>query len=825
MQDENFPPPSSLTDKIIGRRYRLGRLLGKGAFGQVFEAEDIKFNPPRIVALKLLNSQFLADPQARAELAREAGTLARFNHPNILRVIDFEVSPEQAYIVTDLAEGGSLMDKIRPATGQPFVRLPLPQVVQYMEQICEALDEAHAVGLVHRDIKPLNILLNKNNRPLLADFGLAAALTSSSTSVLVDTNTSGTPLYMSPEQWAGQAGKPSDIYALGVVTFQLIAGQPPFQGNQAALAYQHINAPVPRLAERAPDLNYPPRLDSVLATALAKDPRQRFRSATEFANQLKLALAETENPVQPSYNPAQEKTQVALPFQPAENSFSPTQPITTPPNFPTPPANLPASATNRPGGGKAWIILGGAALAIILAGLIGWFALSGNKPANNSSSLPGSPTDASGFVVGQGKLQIQVIEAADGTTARGNDVQLAVYKPGDRNQKVASAGYTDKAELNLPPGKYEVVAKYSDNIEVTEPVFEIKAGQILAQTINLGVGRVQIQLQESDTKSARDNDVQMKFYKQGDRNKEIANASYSSKADIALKPGKYEAVIKYANAVTINQPAFEIKEGQTVSQILNLHIGRAQIQIFEALGKTARDNDIQMKIYKPGDYNTVIADASYTNKAEVALSPGTYEIVIIYANQIKMSGTIFEIKEGQITSQTINLQVGRTQIQLFEADNIPARDADVQMKIYKPGDTNNVIADASYANKADIALKPGTYQAVIKYANLIEVTAPTFEIKEGQSLPQTINLHVGRIQLQVTDASGKAADDSLIQLKIYAQGNRNTEVTNASYTNKADLALKPGKYEIVLKYGDKPEIVSPVFEIKEGQTVTQILKV
>ncbi|HEX2914010.1 MAG TPA: serine/threonine-protein kinase [Chloroflexia bacterium] len=290
MQDNPNISPHSDNGNLIFGRYRLLKSLGKGSFGEVFQAEDIQFDPPRSVALKLLRSDYVSEAQVRADLKREASILARFNHPNILRVIDFGISQELAFIVTDLAPGGSLAQKLRPDPGRPPVPLPLEAVSRYLDQIADALDDAHAQGLVHRDIKPQNILLDQRDRPLLADFGLAAAVNSSASSVMIVTGTSGTPLYMAPEQWQGQAGRASDIYALGALTYQLVTGQPPFLGSQYELMGQHLTAPVPTLSLRAPGLTYPPALDEIISAAMAKDPRNRLKPAKELAARFKAAI-------------------------------------------------------------------------------------------------------------------------------------------------------------------------------------------------------------------------------------------------------------------------------------------------------------------------------------------------------------------------------------------------------------------------------------------------------------------------------------------------------------------------------------------------------
>jgi serine/threonine-protein kinase len=280
---------ASSLDKLIARRYRLGKMLGSGSFGQVYYAEDIKFEPARVVAIKLLFSRFTNDAVVREELKREASSLARFSHPNILRVLDFEVADTLSFIVTEFAAGGSLQHRLQPNPAQPPQPLPLEEVLSYFDQLSDALDQAHAQGVVHRDIKPHNILLDAQGRPLLADFGLAAAVNSSSSS-LMDTTPSGTPLYMSPEQWQGQVGKASDIYSFGVVIFQLLAGQTPYKGNTAALAWQHCNAPVPNLTNLVPELKDFPQVNEVIAQALAKQAEQRPRSAREFYQNFLAAL-------------------------------------------------------------------------------------------------------------------------------------------------------------------------------------------------------------------------------------------------------------------------------------------------------------------------------------------------------------------------------------------------------------------------------------------------------------------------------------------------------------------------------------------------------
>lgn len=307
---------------LIANRYRLLYSLGEGGFGEVFCAEDLKFDPPRRVALKLLHDQLLSDPQVRADLKREAGILASFNHPNILKILDFEVMPNLAYIITELAEAGSLENKLHPNSQQSPVAIPFPLVKNYLEQICRALDEIHQQGRIHRDIKPANILLDSTGRVLLADFGVALTASSNSSRLLTSVIAWGTAEYAAPEVWDDQVGKASDIYALGILLYQMLTGYAPYQGSNPALMKQHLTEPMPPLSKYAPGLVYPPALDAVIARAVAKNPRDRYRKAGELYQAFQTAL---ETPTNPSLLRSVLKLVESVAVTPAVS-----QPVTTP---------------------------------------------------------------------------------------------------------------------------------------------------------------------------------------------------------------------------------------------------------------------------------------------------------------------------------------------------------------------------------------------------------------------------------------------------------------------------------------------------------------
>jgi len=264
---------------LLAGRYQLERSLGSGVLGEVFYAQDLKFDPPRPVAVKVLHTELLSNVEMCEQLRHEAGVTAQFTHPNILRIIDFEITSEQAYIVTEYASGGSLRQKLKPDPTQPAQPLPFNQISIYLEQLCRALDEAHQRGMVHRDLKPENILLDSQGHLLLADFSLALSLDRPGTTRLIKTVAWGTPEYAAPEVWQGKAGQTSDIYALGVVLYEFIAGVPPWQGDTDWVERQHTNAAIPPLKTHQPELEFATQLDTLLKKVLYKNPRGRPKSA------------------------------------------------------------------------------------------------------------------------------------------------------------------------------------------------------------------------------------------------------------------------------------------------------------------------------------------------------------------------------------------------------------------------------------------------------------------------------------------------------------------------------------------------------------------
>jgi predicted ATPase/DNA-binding CsgD family transcriptional regulator len=256
--------------------YRLQRLLGRGGQASVYLGEHTYLHRP--AALKLLHLHL--DEHGADQFLREAQTLAKLDHPHIVRVLDFAVQDGIPYLVMDYAIGGTLRTKHPAGT-----RLPLEQVLTYVSQVASALQYAHDQRLIHRDIKPENMLLDGRSQVLLADFGLALLTpTRSASTQAMDPAMAGTAPYLAPEQIRGQPRAASDQYALAIAVYEWLSGQRPFQGTPIEVAIQHVSAAPSPLHEHLPDLS--PAVEEVVMRALSKAPEQRFPSVQDFATAL-----------------------------------------------------------------------------------------------------------------------------------------------------------------------------------------------------------------------------------------------------------------------------------------------------------------------------------------------------------------------------------------------------------------------------------------------------------------------------------------------------------------------------------------------------------
>ncbi|HVU13696.1 MAG TPA: serine/threonine-protein kinase [Phototrophicaceae bacterium] len=285
---------ASLVGQKLGK-YEITELLGQGGMATVYKGyqRDVE----RFVAVKVLPPHPGQDGSFVERFRLEARTIARLQHPHILPLYDYGDENDVLYLVMSFVDGGSLADRIRQGA------IPLRETQQLFQQIAAALDYAHRHNVIHRDIKPDNILLDRENNALLSDFGIAKLVEETNTLNLTGTGgLVGTPAYMSPEQAQGlPVDHRTDIYSLGIVLFEMLTGAQPFSADTPMqVVLKHITSPVPRLSDFNAAL--PPQLDVVMQHALEKDPQSRYGSAKEFYEDFSRAIR-SEQPLVPTKTP------------------------------------------------------------------------------------------------------------------------------------------------------------------------------------------------------------------------------------------------------------------------------------------------------------------------------------------------------------------------------------------------------------------------------------------------------------------------------------------------------------------------------------------
>jgi serine/threonine protein kinase len=292
-----------MTDRIGQRlgNYRLLRSLGRGGFAEVYLGKHIHLESQ--AAIKVLQSVLPGD-----DFMTEARRLVWLKHPHIVRFLEFGIEGDVPFLVMEYASKGSLRTR-HPAGSQ----IPLATIVSYVKQVAEALQYAHEKKLIHRDVKPENMLLGENHQVLLSDFGVA--LVTQSTRYQNTQEVIGTVAYMAPEQLQGRPRRASDQYALGAVVYEWICGERPFQGTFTELFSQHMFMPPPSLYEQVPELPF--AVEEVVFTALAKDPDQRFAHVQAFANALEQASRLKQVPSLPSSPQIAFPSQSPQPIQPS----------------------------------------------------------------------------------------------------------------------------------------------------------------------------------------------------------------------------------------------------------------------------------------------------------------------------------------------------------------------------------------------------------------------------------------------------------------------------------------------------------------------------
>lgn len=370
-------------EQILNGRYRLLKRIGSGGMSIVYQAQDMSLG--RLVAIKMLHESLTGDDGFLRRFQREAHAAANLSHPNIVTVHDIGQDGYKHYIVMEYVDGRTLKQIIRDYKKQGQM-MPISRALQLVVQICSGIGYAHRSNLVHCDVKPQNILVTRDDRVKVADFGIAQAL-SEATHHDQPSRVWGTPQYFSPEQAQGQPTSPaSDVYSIGVVLYEMLTGELPFQADShTALALKHIQEHPPLASE----LNsaVPPQLDQIINKVLAKEPAGRYRTAGQLGRILgayrERSLADTSAmslpPVETAVPVSELPTQLFTRSEPAQDTPArPMQPVRKPAvaqpveEMETA-VSIPVPTSNQPD----WFAIGlGITAVIALLGLIPlWYAV------------------------------------------------------------------------------------------------------------------------------------------------------------------------------------------------------------------------------------------------------------------------------------------------------------------------------------------------------------------------------------------------------------------------------------------------------------------
>lgn len=332
MSEEPETHKGELDGQTLGS-YEIIRQVGQGGMATVYLANQTSIG--RTVAIKVMPMYFMHDPSFLQRFEREAQVIAKLQHPRILPVYDYGQVEGRPYIVMAYLPGGTLTDRI--AEGP----LSIAEIVRYTEQMAEGLDYAHREGIIHRDFKPSNVLLDKAGNVHLADFGIAKI--SEATVALTGSGVVGTPAYMAPEMASEGTVTPAvDIYAMGVTLYQMFTGDFPYRGETPLkVMMAHATEPVPDVRVARPDL--PTAITDVIQRAMAKDPMDRFPTAAELAAALRAAARESAPAV--GEKTVIEDARTVIEDVPAYAPAIPPRPgVQTPPPSATPPPPRPAVA-------------------------------------------------------------------------------------------------------------------------------------------------------------------------------------------------------------------------------------------------------------------------------------------------------------------------------------------------------------------------------------------------------------------------------------------------------------------------------------------------
>ncbi|WP_068259942.1 Stk1 family PASTA domain-containing Ser/Thr kinase [Janibacter limosus] len=429
---------STAAPRLLGGRYEVGELIGRGGMAEVHLGHDTRLGRP--VAIKILRTDHARDAAFLGRFRREAQSVAGLNHRSIVavydsgeeRIIETGGAPlDIPYIVMEYVDGYTLRELLNDSeTGT----LEPTEAARIVQQVLEALDYSHNMGIVHRDIKPGNVMISDDDSVKVMDFGIARAIADTQATMTQTQAVIGTAQYISPEQARGETvDKRSDVYSTGCLLFELLTGRTPYTGEPIALTYQHVNADIPLPSSIEPSV--PPELDAIVHHALTKDRDERYPDAKAMAEDL--GAYRGGMPISPIATERLDAATTTLPLAAPRAEPVPRQDPET--------ASMPAAQARRRGGGLGWLM---AALLLIPIALLGWFAWDASQGEEIIQvSVPrvvGMDEDAAVAKLEQVQLTADVEtvtdDAAVGTVVRQNPTPGTSVPEGDTVVVEVSAG-------------------------------------------------------------------------------------------------------------------------------------------------------------------------------------------------------------------------------------------------------------------------------------------------------------------------------------------------------------------------------------------------
>ena len=445
------PGQTGLVGTVVAGRYEVLSLLARGGMATVYEATDLRLD--RIVALKVMHPHLAHDQAFVARFQREAKAAAKLTHGHVVAVYDQGDDNGLVYLAMEYVPGRTLRDVLRQ-----YGPLSPEQALVFLDPVLEALTAAHAAGFVHRDIKPENVLISNDGRVKVADFGLARALATDARSV-TQGMIIGTVAYLSPEQVErGEADGRSDVYAAGILLFEMITGQVPHAGESPlSVAYQHVNNDVPPPSSLRPEI--PADVDALVVTSTRRDPALRYQNAADF-----LADVRRVRGMLPAPRPFVDSRDTLIVDATMSAQFAAAGGATTPHPGPASPSGQPPASSSPPAGSgdepprhrrsKApWIALA-VILAVLAAAFAGWYLAAGPGKTVPTPNVVGATVDAATSTLAAQGLSINVTEEQYSETAPAGTI-ISTSPAGDESIKVDG---TVSAVVSKGPERYDVPA-------------------------------------------------------------------------------------------------------------------------------------------------------------------------------------------------------------------------------------------------------------------------------------------------------------------------------------------------------------------------------